>query len=104
MLYKIYTLKRGNSDYVYRKYRLGKKVITEYVGKKDEVEDLVAEEEILGLNQREMKKRKKQAQQVEKLLERRLDDVMEEVTTLANCYYLIAGYHTRKGQWRKYRG
>jgi hypothetical protein len=102
MLYRIYKQKRGESDYYYRKYRLGNKVVTEYLGKANELEDLEGENEILGTTFREQKKRKRQAHQVEKFLDRRLDYVNEEVTTLANCLFLIAGYHTKKGQWRKY--
>jgi len=103
MLYKTYKQKRNGKEYYYRKYRLGDQVITEYLGKVDELEDLVEEDQFWGSTIREQKKYKRQAQKVEKYLDRRLDYVNEEVTTLANCLLLIAGYHTKKGQWRKIR-
>jgi hypothetical protein len=103
MLYKIFKQKRNGKDYYYQKYRLGNSVITKYLGKADELEDLVEEDEFWGSTIRDQKKRKRQAQQVERYLDRRLDYVNEEVTSLANCLLLIAGYHTKKGQWRKIR-
>lgn len=103
MLYKIYKQKRGNSDYFYRKYRLGKHVVTQYIGKADVFEVLVEEAEILGDSVRGQKKRKRQSQQVEMYIDRRSGYVNEQVTMLANCYFLISGYHSRKGQWRKCR-
>jgi hypothetical protein len=103
MLYKIIKQKRNGKNYYYRKYRLGDQVITEYLGKADELEDLVEGDQFWGSTIREQKKRKGQAQQVERYLDHRLDYVNEEVTTLANCHFLIAGYHTKKGQWRKIR-
>ena len=95
--------KRAKSDYYYRKYRLGDRVYSKYIGKGPEV-DLLAEEDIIlrNINQAQKKKRR-QGIETEKLLDRRLDMVTEEVTSLMNAILLASGYRTHRGQWRKQR-
>lgn len=95
--------KRGNKKYYYRKRRVGKKVISEYIGADP------AAEKIALMDERERRKRMEERQvwkwrkaEIE-AIDVALDDLMNITRTLIHAYLLLAGYHHHKGEWRKKR-
>ena len=95
--------KRGNRKYYYRKKRIGKKVISEYVGSGPAAEKIAKEDELI------QRKRKEEQQawvsrQAEIIAVDDALDALEIITrTLINAQLLLAGFHTHKGQWRRRR-
>jgi hypothetical protein len=94
---------RGNKYYYYRKKRIGKKVISEYIGFGPDAEK-IAREDDLAKRKREKARLAWQHRQAEI---RAMDDALDSIETitrsLVNANLLLAGYHTHKGQWRKKR-
>lgn len=94
---------RGNKKYYYRKKRVGKKVISEYIGAGPDAEIIAREDQL----ERQKLKRNRQARERRRAEINALDDKLDLldrlIRTLINAHLLLAGYHIHKGQWRKKR-
>ncbi len=96
---------RGSSSYYYRKKRIGKKVVSEYIGKGPLVEEMARADT-------EEREKSKQDDEKQKLMQDR--DVMDSLSfqadqadsmirRIVNGVLIISGYHKHKGQWRRKR-
>jgi hypothetical protein len=87
---------RGNNRYYYRKRWVGKKVVSEYVGKGP------AAEEAAGLDLERRKRLREDRDRMNSLLLqiKRIDYTIKGVIT---GVLLASGFHNHKGQWRKKR-
>lgn len=94
---------RGNNKYYYRKKRVGKKVVSEYIGAGPAAEKIAQEDEV----ERRKRKRERIAWERRKAEIMELDDaldLLEGITrNLIHANLLLAGFHTHKGQWRRKR-
>ncbi len=99
--------RRGNGLYLYRKKRLGNRVISEYCGsghlailmqKYDQLErdEAQAEDELANQTFERMRQCFAEVDQV-------IDSICQEAQLLEDALYLIAGYHKHSRQWRKKR-
>ncbi len=93
--------KRGKSDYYYRKYRIGNRVVSAYIGKGYEANLVADEDDTLRSIKKNVIQRNKQEKDFEKKMDRKLDSMESEIASVVNSLLLISGYRTHKGQWRK---
>jgi len=95
--------KRGNKSYYYRKVRHGNRVRSEYVGS-DVHAELQAKliEDCRGAR-RDEREDLRRIQQVDKEIDRQIDDVERALTFLTDASFSAAGYHNHRGQWRRRR-
>jgi hypothetical protein len=77
---------RRNKKYFYRKKRIGKKVVSVYVGKY-EPSPSVRREHIQDIPE----------------VDRDFLETEREIQLLIKCLLIIGGYHTHHRQWRKKR-
>lgn len=95
--------RRSESDYYYRKYRLGERVYSQYLGK-GKAAKIAAEEDQLNLEIKSFNKSKwDRIKEEEKEFDRMVRLATSRSTKLFKAYMLVNGYHTHKGQWRKKR-
>lgn len=94
---------RHGGRYYYRKRRTGNRVVSEYVGKGELAECFASldrydriEKEIERLRQIEFRARFEQ-------IDDEIDSAFELSKSLVDALFLINGYRTHKGQWRKKR-
>ena len=94
---------RNGRQYYYRKYRVGQRVFSEYVGS-GFLAELIAEEDVM---KRERRRLEHQAQNHEKAtiksIDCEIDSLIDSTRTLIRACLLLAGFHPHKGQWRKRR-
>ncbi len=95
--------RRGHSSYYYRKYRIGKKVISRYVDSgiwatMAEREDREKRNKIRKILERRNKKIEK-----DKLLRQKVDEFSSFAEGAVDIAMLLSGYHKHKGQWRRKR-
>jgi len=95
--------KRGNNQYYYRKKRIGRHVISEYVGNSIFAE-LLANQDMLDCKNRQvnMKVKHRQREQI-KTIDREIDQSYDQAILLLRAILLLAGYHPHKGQIRRRR-
>jgi gamma-glutamyl-gamma-aminobutyrate hydrolase PuuD len=93
--------KRGNSDYYYRKCRIGDRVVSQYFGG-GTIAKLVASQDQLEHEQASAQKSAQHQIRIEeKEWNRLVSSVYERNTLLFKAVMLVNGYHTHKGQWRR---
>ncbi len=96
--------RRGNRTYLYKKRRIGGRVVSEYVAG-GEAAQLIATLEAYEREEREMQRyaQRVEADQIDALLA-----VQEEYRALTagltTATLLLSGFRTHRGQWRKQRG
>lgn len=95
--------RRHNNLYYYQKQRIGKRVISKYVGRHDFARlmhqaDIIIQERRKAQQQAQRAKREKQARE-----QRAANDLERQCRELAKLALLAAGYHQHKGTWRKRR-
>lgn len=94
---------RNGRQVYYRKKRIGKRVVSEYVGSGEVVTMLAA------LDERERKQAKRQRREWRKVMEGEagVDALMRDagriVKALTDATFAVNGYRRHKGQWRKCR-
>lgn len=95
--------KRGNSKYYYRKKRIGNRVYSIYVGKGEDAEKAYIED----LKNRNLKRKQyfeaTQAILIDRKTRKMLAELESAVRKITGSHYEAAGFHKRKGQWRKRR-
>jgi hypothetical protein len=94
---------RNGREYYYRKTRIGKRVISEYVGS-GFIAELIAEQDDLVREQRRQERLAwDRIKSEEKKMNTELDLVEDLTRALIRANLLIAGFHPHKGQWRRRR-
>ena len=98
---------RGNNKYYYRKKRLGKRVISEYVGR-GVVAELVAASDVMNRNQRKMERKSTDLtiQNFNRTFlysDKMIENYENKADTVVKSYLILNGYHQHKGEWRKAR-
>ncbi len=98
--------KRGNGHYYYRKYRTGRRVSSEYVGKGEAAEYA----EMIDANSRatqgiEKQKNRQLLKTINglRVLNNKILPSEQLVSSIFHYSLLSAGYHTHHRQWRKKR-
>lgn len=95
--------KRGNREYYYRKQRIGKHVISEYVGA-DESAVLIARLDAVRREKEHYERWQKQELRKEQADSDQLLDELQELVKILTAAVLIAeGLHTHKREWRRKR-
>lgn len=94
---------RGKKSYYYRKRRVGKRVISEYVG-----DGLMGQyAQILDEHERHHAELQRQAlkalERREAAIDRQIDDIGAQLNSWVTAAFLVAGYHQHKRVWRKRR-
>jgi len=93
--------KRGNRKYLYRKRRIGRRVVSEYVGR-GEVAELVCERDGMNRIERDLRTAEAAAaRERQRNIDAEIDRLGRLTRALTYGMFLLSGYHTHKGQWRK---
>lgn len=96
--------KRGNNSYFYLKQRIGKRVVSRYIGK-DSVAGLAAQHEALKRAQRQMERNEEHEERIRvKESDEQFEELEQLISDLLTVTLIANGYHERKGQWRKPQG
>lgn len=92
---------RNGRKVYYRKKRIGKRVVSEYIGS-GEVATMLA---LLDKHERDQAERQRRTWrktvQSEAGIDRLMDDAAKIVKTLTDATLITSGYRRHKGQWRK---
>jgi len=95
--------RRGSRTYLYKKVRLGRRVVSRYVAG-GEAAQLIATLEAYEREGREMERhaQRAEADQIDALLA--VQEEFRDLTAgLATATLLLAGFRTHRGQWRRKR-
>ena len=95
-------LKRDNR-YYYRKRRVGRRVVSEYVGSGLIAEKVSEQDEM----DRQQRMRDRKSFENLKVDNKKMDDDLDSLIDVTRAYirvsFLLSGFHPHKGQWRKKR-
>ncbi len=95
---------RNGRLYYYRKRRVGRRVVSEYLGTGEFTQLLLDMEE----TDRNRARAKRQAEQLEiakwLALDQETNWALDMCSDLVSAALLLAGFHTHKGQWRRIHG
>ena len=95
--------RRNGRQYFYRKRRVGKQIISQYLGTGYATHLM----QLLDEHERQEAQQKRQAWQDTVDSEEQLDAMIDEVTEAMNVYadalMIATGHHRHKRQWRKQR-
>lgn len=94
---------RNGKRYYYRKFRKGRQVISEYVGKSEVVEFLFMSDEADRNEKTRSRIAWKRHKDEAKRLHEGVSQLAKIITGLTRASLLTSGYHSHKGQWRKNR-
>jgi hypothetical protein len=98
---------RGNNYYLYKKRRVGKRVVSEYYGGGRMAHLLQLLEQADSENAADEKESKRLTIHAEKSKHAEIDQLIEafgrEARAFEDALYLVNGYHTHERQWRKIR-
>jgi len=98
--------RRGNRLYYYRKRRVGRRVVSGYMGA-SEFAEVVATLDQYDRLQRELERfdREEERRELERdrEIDREIDQVGAAIRALRDVVLLVGGYRSHKGQWRKKR-
>ena len=94
---------RDGRRYYYRKHRVGRRVVSEYIGS-GLIAEMVSEQDEMDRQQR-MRDRKSFEKHItrNKKMDDELDSVIEMTRAVIRARFLLSGFHPHKGQWRKKR-
>jgi len=95
--------KRNNRLYYYTKKRIGKRVVSQYIGRGPEAEAII--QKAKEQRQRRETEKRELATLAESLaaLDQQVDNACHQVETLVSDFMIESGYHRHKGEWRKKR-
>jgi hypothetical protein len=95
---------RNGRYYYYRKRRVGRRGISEYLGA-SEFAELLARMDVLDQEEARSKWRAERLELARWLaLDREITETLDLCSDLTSAALLIAGLHTHKGQWRRDSG
>ena len=95
--------RRGNRHYFYRKRRVGKRVVSEYIGAGEAAEAIAAAVEAARAS-RQLRREERRAERDS--LSALLDvdaDVQGVISSLTHAWRVAAGCHRHRGEWRRRR-
>ena len=90
---------RNGKYYYYRKQRVGKRVVSQYVGSGYLAELAYRLDFLIKVERIKTRWLKEEALNID----REVEEVCKMITALIYSTLLIHGFHTHKGQWRKIR-
>ena len=90
---------RGGKRYFYEKKRVNGRVVSVYRG--SDVAGQLAELE--GQQKDGQRRKQKEERAAFRQMERKIDDLCDEITLIRNALLIATGHHRHKGQWRKKR-
>ena len=94
---------RDGRRYYYRKRRVGRSVISEYVGY-GPIAEMVSEKDEMDRQQRMQGREEfERLKTNDKNLGSELDSLIEATRACVRASLLISGFHPHRGQWRKKR-
>ena len=94
---------RRRKRYYYRKKRVGKRVISEYIGKGEFADYLSEFAKYNRIRQRIEAQKTWETREKLEQIDREIDEIGEVNRNLVDMLFLINGYHQHKRQWRKKR-
>lgn len=95
---------RNGRDYYYRKRRVGRRVVSEYIGS-GIMAELTAELDQADRERRQAERDRLRAIQEEnQAVDSSLDAQEKATRVLVRAYLLAMGFHPHKQQWRRRRG
>lgn len=92
---------RGNRKYYYRKKRVGRRVVSEYMGTEFSASLLSAQDDETRGERHLARVRSAQQQNEICILETNIEHMDTIICDLVRTTLLISGYRPHKGQWRK---
>lgn len=95
--------KRGKRTYLYTKKRVGKRVISTYIGKGDRAKSHLAVEAILKTEQEIERKAEQERRAEDKALEAAMVAATEISRLMTEATLLASGCYQHHRQWRKKR-
>lgn len=98
--------RRGNGRYYYRKQRIGQQVKSQYVGSGELAEAIATLDEMEQLKrqlEQEEQRALRQRLEADKAMDRQLNELWGLTRRVVTAVLLTNGYHTHKGQWRKWQ-
>ena len=100
--------RRKGRRYYYRKQRVGRRVVSRYMGTGREAEETALQAMLqaeLARRRLEERRRESALRDAQREEERRIDEQVEELYDLANAVaagaLTLSGHYRHKGQWRK---
>jgi len=90
---------RNGKYYYYRKQRVGRKVVSQYVGSGELAELAYRLDFLIKVERIKIRLLKEEALN----FDREVDEVCRQITVLMYSILLISGFHMHKGQWRMIR-
>ncbi|MCA9925544.1 MAG: hypothetical protein KC421_24405 [Anaerolineales bacterium] len=97
---------RGNGRYYYIKQRHGRYVTSQYIGRGEVAEAIAILEEMEMLKREQERQEKKMLREklnADKDVSRQLHEMWQLTGQMVTAVLLLNGYHTHKGQWRKWQ-
>ena len=95
--------KRNNNNYYYRKHRVGRDVVSRYVGKGESAEKVILEDRDKWEKERKIVEKRRKKIEDNKLLQQQIGEFGSFVEAAVSAALLLSGFHNHKGQWRKKR-
>lgn len=94
---------RGGRQYYYRKVRDGNRVRSEYLGRGPQADLLACLGQIERAQAEARRREEERVKEEARAVDKQVNEVCSLVDALRDAAFLLAGYHTHKGQWRKSR-
>ena len=94
---------RAGGLFYYRKRRIGRRVVSEYVGGGEAAEIIAALDAQEQAERDAQGKERQRMREQERAIDAEIDAVYRAVQALTTGALLLHGYHTHRGQWRKTR-
>lgn len=94
---------RNGRRYYYRKRRIGKTVVSEYVGSGWVGEAAAALDELDQARRKSEQQAQQQVRSQHMKVESDVERLQDYTRALTRAALILAGYHPHKGQWRKRR-
>ena len=92
---------RDGCRYYYRKRRVGRRVVSEYIGS-GLMAEMVSEQDEMDRQQRIRDRQSFENQKVDiKKMDVELDSLIDVTRACVRASFLLSGFHPHKGQWRK---
>jgi hypothetical protein len=94
---------RNGRRYLYRKRRIRRRVVSEYIGAGDLAEAISALDDLSRLEASLKQAEWREQRAAERALDHQIDHVIDMARILAAAELLANGYHQHGGQWRRRR-
>lgn len=95
---------RGSNTYYYRKFRVGARVVSRYVGRGDFGAICAHFDATERAEEKARRTAERKGREAGESLDELLDAIGAALRTAAACELVAAGCHSHKGEWRVIRG